>query len=68
MEDSSDEFDELLDPIPEPFPSLADDDEYMSHDPDLVPPEAPTVEEGAEFSPEVPIFEVRDCRQLRWCV
>ena len=59
IEDLSDEFDDLLNPIPEPFPSLADDGEYMNHDPDLVPPDPPpTADEEEDLNPEVPVFEV----------
>ncbi len=52
------QLDELLDPIFEPFPSLADDGEYMKHDPDLTPTEPPAEEEVVDLRPEVPIFEV----------
>ncbi len=54
------ELDDLLDPIHEPFPSLADDGEYMKRDPDLTPTDPPAEEEVVDLRPEVPVFEVRD--------
>ncbi len=52
------DFEELIDPINEPFPSLADDDDYMVHDPDLTPPKLPSKDEKIDLHPEVPVFKV----------
>lgn len=68
-DDSSSEFDELLDPIYEPYPALGDDGEYMVHDPDLKPPEPPEVKGELDLKPEVPIFKVMCtmCHMLHLC-
>ncbi len=53
-----DDIDDLIDPISEPFPSLASDSEYMVRDPDLVPPKLPLKDTRMNLHPEVPVFEV----------
>ncbi len=48
----------LLDPIPEPFPSLASDREYMVLTPQLRPPSPPPFTEGLDLHPTVEMYEV----------
>lgn len=49
----------LLDPIPEPFPFLSSEAEYMRMSPELRPPSPPRYREGMDLSPQVEIYQVR---------
>ena len=49
----------LLEPIPEPFPSLGSDAEYMLRNPDLCPPKPPeNPKNDLELLPKVEIYHV----------
>ena len=50
----------LLEPLPEPFPSLATNAEYMVQEPDLTPPGAPETKDGIDLHPEVEIYGVSE--------
>ena len=51
---------ELLDPIPEPFPSLGGSAEYMAQSPELQPPRPPRPRAGMDLHPQVERYEVRE--------
>lgn len=60
------ETEELLDPIPEPFPSLSHPGEYMVQSPELRPPRPPRPHQGLELHPKVEVYQVRGCGHFSW--
>ena len=50
--------DKLLDPVKEPYPSLAAEAEYMILSPDLTPPPAPLPKKDMDLMPKIEIFQV----------
>ena len=50
-----------MSPIPEPYPSLGEEGEYMVQDPELRPPDPPPHSDDINLFPKVPIYEVSGC-------
>lgn len=69
---------DLMEPILEPFPSLANSAEYMVLSPDLSPPKPPEFIKEVDLQPKVDIYQVNDSEGVglivgewmvtAWCV